>query len=214
MLHKFANRRERAEVSYREAITILETLVVEEPNESLHQVNLATGYYNLGNLLCRSHRPGGVENLERARERYESLSRRRPAVSSYRADLARTLGSIAVLHRFAHRFDEARAGFERARDLLEELAHDDPTVPRHRLELITTYTNLRLLWAEVNRPENAVACLRRIRTLLEGLIQQNPEDEGLKRDLADVTAELAKANREPGRIRAVPNAFPDDVFAR
>jgi hypothetical protein len=201
-------------LAFGKTITILEALVVENPDELLYRENLASIHYNLGNLLCRNRRPGGPAELERARDIDEELVRQRPAVQSYRADLARTLGSIAVLHRLGHRLDEARVGFGRARDLLAELARDNPTVPRHRRDLITTYDNLRFLWVEAKSPENAAACLQQMRTLLEGLIQENPADEGLKRDLADITAELAKADRGPGRIRDVPNAFPDDVFAR
>ncbi len=213
MLHKAADRPERAEACYQEAITILEALAGEQPDEAIYRVNLASAHYNLGNLRCQTGRPGALASLERARGPHEELLRQRPANSAYRGDLARTLGTIAVFQRFSHRLDQARAGFERVRDLFEELARDDPTVPRHRRELITTYDNLALLWAEGNRPENVVACLQRTQTLLEGLLQENPADQGLKRELAAVSCRLANVARELGRDREALNALPDDVFA-
>jgi tetratricopeptide (TPR) repeat protein len=214
MLHRAADRHDRAEASYQEAITILETLVVEDPDEALYRENLASAHYNLGNLRCRTRRPGGRANLERARALDEALLLQRPAVSSYRAGLARTLGSIAILDLFRSRPDEARTGFERARDLFEELARDNPTVSRHRVDLITTYEHLISLWKRANRPEKVVECLRRSRTLLEGLVRESPSDKGLQDKLVAVTTDLAKADGQPDRVREAPNAFPEDVFVR
>ena len=146
------NRIEEAENYYKEALAILVQLAA---NDSEYVPDLATTYYNLGNLLSSS-------NYEEAKEEAEGcyqialIIRRQLAEgnpNAHDAEVASIYDSLGLLLTNSHRKDEAERYFREALAINQRLAKKNPTV--YDSPVARTCVNLGALLKSVNRIDEA-----------------------------------------------------------
>jgi serine/threonine protein kinase/tetratricopeptide (TPR) repeat protein len=90
---------------------------------------------------------------------------------------------------------EGLRGYQRAAEVYEELARAEPAKIDHRRALGAAYHNIGRLESELGRPAEAVASFRRAVTVREALCRDNPDDPGLRSDLAGTRQRLEQAHR-------------------
>ena len=207
IVHRAAGHPSEAQSCYNDVIAILEALNREPPEDPSTRHLLAVAYYNRGNLRVRHHFPGWPDDLEQSRILQEPLVRDYPAVTAYRAHLAKTCGYLGLMLDNAGRRGEALIRLERSRDLLRELVRDDPTVVAHRRNLALTDINLGTLQGRLLRVEEAQVSFRDARDVLEELLRSDPKDLEARYALGVAHAGLGDVLEQAGKDRDALAAY-------
>ena len=193
------NRRGEAESCYKEAIALFDSVLKHHPGAVDIRFNLAVTYYNLGNLYILMWREEALASLERSRDLIVEVVRKFPSTTVYQAQLAMTLGQIAIMQRFRHQVAEARACFLQVREIQEKLSQESPSVLKHQEDMVVTLVYLGLCEKDLRRTEALVEWSRSMLALACDLVRQHPENAGLRENLARYCAVMAEACNELNR---------------
>jgi serine/threonine protein kinase/cytochrome c-type biogenesis protein CcmH/NrfG len=126
-LYRGVGRLTEAEAAYERAITVLDRLTVEVPDNPRYREYLTSAHLHLGLVLrdadCLPQAEQAFRECVTLRER---LVADYPAEHRYRSSLANSLGNLAELLQSTRRFEEAGRSLERSVELLEELHQEFP----------------------------------------------------------------------------------------
>ncbi len=138
---------------------------------------------------------------------WETLARRNPNVSGFRADLAELYVMAGMAQYWRMQPDEARAAMQRACDLRRQLADEHLGETRHRYALAESQIAAGMV---ENYAGNAPAAQRLIEDgceLLEALIRENPRATRIEMNLAWAYQQLAAVHVSSGRPTAALPQF-------
>jgi hypothetical protein len=175
---------------------LFESILKDRPGADALRFNLAVAYYNLGNLYIEKKFEEPLPCLERSRDLSVEVNRKFPSTTAYQAQLASTLGQIAILRRFRHETLEARACFLQIREIQEKLIQDNPSVLRYHEDMVETLTFLALCEKDMKQVEPLVGWSRSMLVLARDLARQYPQDGRLRQNLARNCSALGQACNE------------------
>jgi serine/threonine-protein kinase len=205
---KALNRSRDAAGRLQESIAAFEGLVRQSPRNQHYRGNLASAYYNLGNLQLQGATNGQCRaSFQRARDLWEGLVREAPTASNHRLALVRAYGTLGVLHEKANELPEARAALERARDLGEVLVRDHPERLPDRAALGRTYVNLAVLERKLGHLDRTVELLRPGRECLRVVFEARRGDPSARDALATACGNLGEALEDIGHDTEALEAF-------
>jgi serine/threonine-protein kinase len=215
-IQRFTNPAEAAG-NFDRAREIFGRLAGEKPENDRYQTELAASYHNQGDLLAF------VGEVDPAMKAYESalaireaLAKKRPLVGDYRADVGRTLLSMAALvaplgkEALTARAVELR---QRAVKLFEALVQEDREVVEYQVDLARARSSLgQLLGGQPGQIEAAVQMQRMAVADLEKIRAQHRDVAEYSLDLAGAYVNLGKTlAMEGGRPAEAPKLFDQAV---
>ena len=135
--------------AYREAIQMLSGVLAQQDSSPQIRMLLAKAYMNLAILeRAASKTEAALEASERARDLYQALVARSPALEAYQAGLAE-VETLCGQHLLDERRNtEALASYVQARDRLRSLVRDHPATKEYRSLLAVVLTSLGVLARE------------------------------------------------------------------
>ena len=145
--------------------------------------------------------------MGRARELFEDLALRQPAVPAHRVGLARVFNELAILERFTNeRIPAAKrraAGFDaidRSCDLWEALIRELPDSAEYRAGLALALNSRAVaLWKVDRRLPEAIAEFERSRALHRNLVERFPAVSNYRLELGRTCNNLGAIYRQAGR---------------
>ncbi len=133
---------DQAELSCREAISLLETLASESPGTPAFRADLAICLNNLGAILAHgSNWDDACESYRRAIGYQEQLVRQAGAVVAHRRDLAVTWNNLGQALQATGAQGAAVDAYDSAREIIELLVADYPDEPSFRSLCGGVYNN-------------------------------------------------------------------------
>ena len=113
---------------YKKSITVKNTLLKADPDNTDFRRLLAYDEYAMGNLLARTDLKNGLDHEREALSSFEGLARADPANKQYQQDEARALGHIGQMLTRMKNFSDAQGPLLKSLDLLEKLPGVDNPV--------------------------------------------------------------------------------------
>jgi tetratricopeptide (TPR) repeat protein len=157
----------------RTAVSLSESLVLEQPGNAEFQKELANGYVELGGALrTRKETEGELPSLEKALLIWEHLAQAEPR---YRRQQAQTLYVIGNCYNQAGNAPQALVHLERARDLLGKIGQDSPGRIDVSQDLAEVWR--RIGWVHrglTHRTDEARNAFRQSGEIWERLARENP----------------------------------------
>lgn len=146
---------EAAKRNHRQAISILEYLVAEYPENTEYRVALAHGYRIYYSCIVYSRekedpdaiRSTGIAILEQLVSDF-------PNVPDYRCELSEMLASTSSYRRGENNRDEQIKRLERAVSIARQLALEHPSIPRYRAVLARNLKELAQTHSRTNRDQS------------------------------------------------------------
>jgi tetratricopeptide (TPR) repeat protein len=200
--------------SYEDAAQILEGLVRATPDDPSPRTDLAATYTVMGS----KERDAGLyqsarQHFGRARELFEDLARRQPAVPAHRQGLARVFNGLAILERItdeptpgAKRLTAVFDAINRSCALWEALTREFPDSAEYRTGLAQAVNSRAYTIEQDQRLPEAIAEYERSRDLHRGLMERFPAVIGYREELGRTCINLGRIYRQAGR--------PDDSARR
>jgi tetratricopeptide (TPR) repeat protein len=142
--HSRQNREDQAAAAYRQAITLLENLLADQPDVVSFRQDLAVSCNNLAFLLSKKQ-PGAKEAEQlywRSLAHWEELKNRDPASLHFRDQSSRVLSNLANIFAQQGNREGALAMWRRAVYELEGILHRDPKYKTAVRDLRNHYHNL------------------------------------------------------------------------
>jgi serine/threonine-protein kinase len=213
-LSQKADQRREGIRCYEEAAEILEGLVRAAPDDSSSRTDLAATYQALGNKqrdvgLYKAAR----QHFGRARELYEDLSRRKPAVPAHREGLARVFNGLAILERItneptpgARRRAAVFDAIDRSCALWEALTREFPDAAEYRAGLARAVNSRGVAIRADGRFPDAIVEFERSREIHRNLVERFPAVNSYREELGRTCNNLGSIYRQVGR--------PDDSARR
>ncbi|HEV3078234.1 MAG TPA: protein kinase [Gemmataceae bacterium] len=134
---------DKAELAFRKALPVLESLVEELPTAVEYRRTLLSTYHGLGHVLKATGRPKEAEGfLRQDLALAQQLAAEFPAVADYRGDLCHAYCELGGLFRDMGRQAEADQACRQALDLAQQLVAEASTAAGDRRQL---YSSCRLL---------------------------------------------------------------------
>jgi tetratricopeptide (TPR) repeat protein len=212
-VHGQTGRFAQMEEDFREAQTLGEAIVKEEPANQVYRFTLAEIRSNQGNFLAVEAVPDGkiVKAPAKLREaedaiRASLLLRRelfqaQPDNPEYRVYVAVSLNLLGEVlqHQGEARFIEAEKYFREALELYEILTVAFPGVPSHRQEIAQVYSNLGELMRKQQRSDEALSWSRRAVDHFARLQRTYPNIPDHAQELGVAREVLAEALAATGR---------------
>ena len=199
-------QRPEASQALRRAITLLETLTQEFPDEAKYQTELASAYSTLGfTLLDTGETRPGNDAYRRATELIEQLASESPAATDSRERLSvayRRLGTLPGIST-----PEAERALRRAARICEDLVAQFPNEPPYRADLISSLANLAYVLAGSGRHGDAEKAFREVIAIYEAggtsvtPIHRRELLVTLNRELASVLIRAGRAEDAVGVLR-------------
>jgi serine/threonine-protein kinase len=206
--HHLTGRHEEAVRLYRRAAARYRQIlnVVAKPDRKaaarVVESGLGRTQRNLGDLLRALGRTEeALRPYEEAFALFERLSKKNPAVTEYRHQLATTCVSIGDLHRRDRNREQAVAWYRWAQALHRKTAEDNPQVTRFQTALAESYVTTGELHHKEGRRDEALRWYEQARKRLEGLHPSLEKDRGRLRSLARVHAALGDLARDCERAK-------------
>jgi tetratricopeptide (TPR) repeat protein len=170
-------------------------VVKGHPGLPKFQNDLATTYFNLGNLLSALEEPKeALKQYEQARDLLLKLVKVHPVLPLYQNTLARTHTNLGVLLSDLGKPKEAMKEYEQARDLQLKLVKAHPELPGHGIGLAGTSCNMGNLLRGSGKVTDSLRHYAEAVTLLQPIHQRYPRH---------ATARLYLRNSHLGRAVAL-----------
>jgi tetratricopeptide (TPR) repeat protein len=171
-------------------------LLAAEPDNAVHQRELAFSRFGLGVLYCTSNRADEAEPvLIEARALYEKALRKEPHDLECQTRLASAHNSQGVLYMNTGAPKKAETAFREALTIKERLAKEHPAVLKYQEDLANSYTNLGIHYLGTRRLAESVAMQQKALAIKEKLLARNPGDLQLAVNLAGSCCNLGVALR-------------------
>jgi hypothetical protein len=190
----------QAERAVRQAVDMLEPLVIAGDADMPLRADLALAYSNLGAIegqrrqwrdACKAH--------ERAIELQQQLVRQAPAVVSHRRELAASFSNLGQAYDSAGRPDESLAAFDQARQIIAELAEDFPRDSMFRSLHGAVLNNRGMALESMSRMEEAIAAYQDAAAEQRTAVEQTPESAEFRERLNKHYINLGRALRKADR---------------
>jgi eukaryotic-like serine/threonine-protein kinase len=192
-------RRERAEASFRAALTIQQRLVGERPGEPTYRFDLlktyneqAAYFWNTGNWGSRLCTPA-LEAANQALPLGRELVRSYPGMPEYRYELATTLNTLGTLN------TPREEVWNEALNIAKDLVDGQPAELRYRLLLALMYNQLGYLGSNAGRTDEAEALLDKGIGVARQLLRDDPGNPEVQETLASLLANLGTLCSKTGR---------------
>lgn len=187
-----------AEVAYRRAAIVQESLVSESPGVE-HQAALGHTLNNLASLSVDMGRQSEAKSYYlRALGVRERLVKKNPEASVHRRELAATNQSLAKLHRALGDTQAADVALHKAVDIAERLAAEEPSDEADR-EVASLLNELALLNAYLGKKGDAESLHVRAIQLQKNLAERSPDVAVNRVELGDSLYNLANLYDDIGR---------------
>ncbi len=173
-----------AEALYREAITIQEQLIRDDPGSHDYREEEAASHWRLAIAFRRSGRPiEAGQEYRNVIELEEKLTAEFPSNLLHRFELPRLMRELAVL--LSDHGDEAggAAIFPKAIGAIDRLAAEYPSMPNYRLEQELCLMSYGKFLGETDRPVEASEQFRRAIAVGEKLVAEDPAGPWYKHTL-------------------------------
>ncbi|MFL5241139.1 MAG: protein kinase domain-containing protein [Gemmataceae bacterium] len=142
LLREHGRPPEEAELHYRAALDLQDSLVATDAMDANYRKDLARSHYNLGIIERETDRLAQArEDYDQAVELLTQLHGSRLAERNCQEDLARALVNRGILHRQDGRPDEAEKDYGNAIGLLTRLHDEIPSRAAYKLELAIAKQN-------------------------------------------------------------------------
>ena len=174
-----------AEVQYRKALALFETLSADRPDVPEYRrpaipeyrSDLATSHCNLGTLLKDLGKQTEAEEQHRkALAIREKLAADFPVVPDYRSSLADSHNHLGSLLAGLGKRAEAEESYCKAMALEEKLAADFPAVPNYKVSLGGSYCNYGIFLRDSGKPAESLEWFGKAIEALTSLHKKQPED--------------------------------------
>jgi tetratricopeptide (TPR) repeat protein len=197
----------KAEKAYRQAITHLEALAADFPNDPIYRADLAGSYFNLGTLANTGRLPEAETVYSQAITRWQKLADESPSEPKYQDELAGTIFSLAQLRHNNGRLPEAEHDFGRALSLQEELVAKHSKNVDYKQALAKTRINLGLLLAATGRRDKAKKSYEEALSQLEKMPKDYPVEPAYRHSLAMGLHNLGVLLAERGSFQEAEEAY-------
>ena len=182
----------KSEASYKEAITIQDSLIADFPATPYYRQELAGTLNNLGILLQAVGNSNNAENaFNRSINIRDKLAKDIPWVPDHRKDLAAGLNNRGIQLQIQNRIKEARPLYEKALADLVQLVGEHPKSLEYSLELAKTYLNESVLLENLGQKQESSTNYEKCLELLTKLNREHPDSQEVRKTLA--TAKLNRA---------------------
>ncbi len=159
--------------------------VIEEPDSSRNQRNLAVSYIRLGDLYREVGQGEEAPSAyAKALASLKRLARQEPGKTSYQRDLAVSYERIGDIFQEKGWADEAATIHAEALAIRERLSHDDPDRADLQRDLSVSYERMGDLLRILGRSQEMAAAFDKAFELRENLVRRAPEQASLQRALA------------------------------
>jgi serine/threonine protein kinase/tetratricopeptide (TPR) repeat protein len=193
------------------AITLLETLVADQPHTVEHVRRLAVCRNNLALALGRAGRHDEARRaFEQAIAAQQDLVARDPDSRSFRAELALSHNNLGNLERETGQTAAAGASFREAIRLAEQVRASAPRDAEALRSLAAAYNNLAALDSGADRAE-AVALYARASDCLRVAVESRRGDAQYHRELATTLNNLGAAQAKSGQINPAAAAYREAI---
>ena len=223
-LLRLAGRPAEAELSFRQALSIGETLVLEFPTSAGYRKELSVTCQGIAALLhYQMGRPSEAERFYRgALELLSKLVSDFPAMPEYRDLLAIGQNNLGLLLVDLGRLQEAESFYQASLAIKSKLVADDPANPEFRFSLSGILIDLAELQRRHHRPAEARRLLEQAQPHIMSALKVNPQHLGYRMfyavgigTLAETLADLgdhARAAEQAGLLARIATDPAADVY--
>jgi non-specific serine/threonine protein kinase/serine/threonine-protein kinase len=188
---------------YRQAVTLWEQLLSEQPTNRHYQEKLAATLGDLGAVLTpmADQLDEADRTLRHASVLIEPLIAALPESVSLREELGWVLLNLARVRSRQGRPDEALESLERVVQVESELAAANPQFLKPRILLATAYTTAgRILGAQASDLHRAIAFYEEADKIYQTIVQEHPELADQAYQLAGNLNELSQLEQRLGEL--------------
>lgn len=200
----------RALVAYRQAQTILETLVRERPDAEKPRAQLATCHNNAGQVLMRQGKIAEARaSHRRAIEIQKSLVEQFPD-DEYRGDLALSYNNLGEVESRASAIEAADEDYREAIRIQKDLVEAHPTKARYLRDLALSCNNLSVLHGKTD-PDEAIRWCREALAIQNRLVESHPDIAAYQSDLALSHSNLGALQSHWGRLEEAGASYREAI---
>ena len=215
--------------SSRKALSILESLAREEPDNNQVRLSLASTHQQISDVLHFSgDTAGAVQNSGEALKIYESIATTLAKDPKFQNDRLTETYQYANLLKLAGGLDEAASQYRKAVALSQEMVAADPSDLQGKIHLATSLDGLGNVLQEKGDTAGALENRRQGLAIREELAKLNPNNAHYRRQLAfshhnvglslveagDLTSALSNFRQELALFESLSAADPKDVQGR
>jgi tetratricopeptide (TPR) repeat protein len=201
-------RHQQAQESYRKAITLLQKLQADSPQEALYLYQLSASYHGLGLALEAT---GGRAEADHAYQEAIALCRRLVAGfgdrPGYRDHLASCQITRAALLEATGEVPEAERAFRETLEMLEKPTPGFPSEPRYRNTRAIALDHLANLLVNSGRPGEADPVYRQALAVQEQLVKGDPAEPEYRSRWACNLRNLAVVLQRTGRPAEAQDSY-------
>jgi serine/threonine protein kinase/Flp pilus assembly protein TadD len=169
-------QRNEGEEAYRQAVVLLENLLVESPDDPTVRKNLAGIHNDLGVLYITTQRWSQAETtLQQAVALLEELGHQHPTLVKNRLELAKSHNNLVILYRQMGRLGQAETAFLKSRTLLDNLLAEDPKNVESLTVMARCHQNVGLVYGAQGRTMEAEAVYLKALALNQQLARDHPQ---------------------------------------
>jgi tetratricopeptide (TPR) repeat protein len=197
---------EAARRTHLRTIDVLESLILQKPEDDSLRLYLAENYGNLANhnLMKLRDRSQARNAYRKALDVQKDLVRRNPQNLDFRSNLAMTYNNLAMST------DDGRevvSLYQQALEIRKQLVEQAPTNNWFRRNLARTYQNLAFCQEEAGRPEDALKALEESHRLLQQVVTEQPAVTLYQSDLGAILYNLSQRLADRGRNQEARDAY-------
>ncbi len=196
-----------AHASVRRALTILEGLAADSPNDAGIQRLLATSHSKVGEVLEASDPAAALDSFQRALAIDQRLAGSDPSNAELQRDQAVDHTKIGELRLAQGDRSGASASFREALGIRETLANADPSNARARRDLSLAHERLGQLALANGDAAEALIQYRRTLEIREALAAADPSNAELQRDLSSAKTGIGDADLAAGDVAGALQSF-------
>jgi eukaryotic-like serine/threonine-protein kinase len=216
-IHHMLSEIDLAGRAFSRAISLLEPLVKEFPNEPDFRLLLARSLNEFGlQLRQKSQRTEAENAFSRSLETAERGASEFPDRREFRQLMAHLLHNLAIMHHETGRLFEAETAYRRAIGLRKKLVTEAPDDPADHDELAITLGQIAGLMADTRqpRPGEAETAFRQALDIEEKLLAKFPSNSKYRGRAADMRNNLCVFLSTQGRHQEVEASLRNSLFDR
>jgi tetratricopeptide (TPR) repeat protein/tRNA A-37 threonylcarbamoyl transferase component Bud32 len=206
---------ESAEQNYQGAISLLQQLANEFPDDSTYRYDLAKNYHNLC-MLYREAKRGkeGDPFLLHALDLQESLVQEDPSSRDYRRDLATTYASLSTSRRGHGRTSEAEELLGKCMRIREDLCREQPEDRSAQAALTRARESMGYLLFDTHRVSESEKWFRQARDQWQALQHSRSNGMTYQDELANTVNSLGVVYENLGRMTDAVAAYRQCVATK
>jgi tetratricopeptide (TPR) repeat protein len=197
-----------AEEQYTRSITVLQTLVRDQPELPEYQNDLAISYLARGDVFKNTARPNKAEmEYQQSLTLSKQLSGAHPDVAAYLYDLALSHYHLGLLYFDTDQLDRAENPYQQSRAIWTELAREHPRVQDYQYRLAIVLGSLgRYYWFK-GQSDEAEATIKQSVSAFEKLVGSQTDEPTYQEKLADCLGDLGGEYSSTGQLDKAEHAY-------